>query len=91
MPGFSAEPGPPGPKNPGYEKTGDGLLAVRYFREGKQQELTEYCRQDVEITKSLFEFGRREGYLLFETRDGQAVRVPVDWSPERIRRLVKST
>ena len=78
-------------KTLGVQKSGDGLLAVRYFREGKLRELTEYCRQDVEITKSLFEFGRREGHLLFETRDGQAVRVPVDWSPERIRGLVKST
>ena len=75
----------------GTKKTGDGLMAVRFFREGKQQELTEYCRQDVEITKSLFEFGQREGHLLFETRDGQAVRVPVDWGPERIRSLAKST
>ena len=77
-------------KTLGTEKTGDGLMAVRLFREGKQQELTEYCRRDVEITQSLFEFGRREGHLLFETRDGQAVRVPVDWGPERIRGLVKS-
>ena len=78
-------------KTLGTEKTGDGLMAVRFFREGKQQELTEYCRRDVEITQSLFEFGRREGYLLFETKAGQSVRVPVDWGPERIRRLMKST
>jgi len=78
-------------KTLGTQKTGDGLMAVRLFREGKQEELTEYCRQDVEITKSLFEFGRREGHLLFETKAGQAVRVPVDWGPERIRSLVKST
>ncbi len=78
-------------KTLGAQKSGDGLLAVRYFREGKLGELTAYCRQDVEITKSLFEFGRREGHLLFETRDHQAVRVPVDWSPERIRSLLKST
>ena len=77
-------------KTLGTQKTGDGLMAVRLFREGKQQELTEYCRQDVEITKSLFEFGRREGHLLFETKAGQAVRVPVDWGPERIRCLLKS-
>ena len=40
-------------KTLGVQKNGDGFLAVRWFREGKLQELTEYCRQDVEITKSL--------------------------------------
>jgi DEAD/DEAH box helicase domain-containing protein len=77
-------------KTLGQEKTGDGFLAVRYFREGKFKELTDYCRQDVEITRALFDFGRREGHLLFETKDGQAVRLPVDWGAERIRTLVKA-
>jgi DEAD/DEAH box helicase domain-containing protein len=78
-------------KTLGKQKSGDGFLAVRYFREGKFKELTDYCRQDVEITRALFDFGRREGHLLFETKDGQGVRLPVDWSPERIRTLVKAS
>ncbi|MBI5584759.1 MAG: DUF1998 domain-containing protein [Deltaproteobacteria bacterium] len=77
-------------KTLGKEKSGDGFLAVRYFREGKFRELTDYCRQDVEITRLLFDFGRREGHLLFETKDGQGVRLPVDWGPERIKSLVKA-
>lgn len=64
----------------GLEKTGTGLDAVRYFREGRLEDLVRYCRQDVEITRRLFEFGLREGFLEVLDRQGQAVRVPAPWS-----------
>lgn len=64
----------------GVEKSGTGLEAVRYFREGRLQEVVDYCRRDVEITRRLFEFGLKEGYLLAADRQGQTVRVPAPWS-----------
>ena len=76
-------------KTLGAPKGGNGLLAVQWFREGNWEDLIRYCRQDVEITKSLFEFGQEKGHLLFESKGGQVVRCPVDWSPKRIQRLVK--
>jgi DEAD/DEAH box helicase domain-containing protein len=76
-------------KTLGIQKSGNGLLAVQYFREGQWDQLSQYCQQDVKITKSVFEFGQREGYLLFESKTGQVVRCPVDWSSERIRNLLK--
>jgi DEAD/DEAH box helicase domain-containing protein len=68
----------------GKAKIADGIQAVRWFREGNLDAVTDYCKEDVTITKELFEFGRSHGYLLYRTRAGQAVRLPVDWSMDRI-------
>jgi hypothetical protein len=76
-----------GQKTLGAQKSGNGLLAVQWFREGKFELLTEYCRQDVKMTKSLFEFGQKKGHVLFETKTGQVVRCPIDWSFDRIIKI----
>ncbi|MGA3083911.1 MAG: DEAD/DEAH box helicase [Thermodesulfobacteriota bacterium] len=76
-----------GQKTLGTPKSGDGLMAVQWFRERKFELLTEYCQQDVEITKSLFEFGQKKGHVLFESKTGQLVRCPVDWSVDRINKI----
>ena len=38
-----------------------------------------YCEADVDITRRLYEFGRAEGHVLFTSRAGQRVRIPVEW------------
>lgn len=60
-------------------KSADGLQALAWWKEGRLDELAHYCQKDVEITRDLYLFGRREGYLLFTNKARQAVRVPVDW------------
>jgi DEAD/DEAH box helicase domain-containing protein len=70
-------------KTLGEQKTGDGLLALELFAAGKWEELESYCRQDVNLTHRLFEFGVRHGYLVYQHRQGALVRVPVDWREER--------
>ena len=72
----------------GAQKSGDGLQAVQWFREGQWEPLTHYCRQDVKITKSLFEFGQEKGHVLFEDKAGQRLRCPVDWSERRVKGLL---
>jgi DEAD/DEAH box helicase domain-containing protein len=69
----------------GKEKTADGLKALEWFREGRMDVLETYCRQDTEITRDLFFFGLREGYLLYE-RKGEVVRLPVEWDVARLGR-----
>lgn len=64
----------------GRTKTADGIQAVRWYREGNLDAVVEYCKDDVVITKELFEFGLNQGYLLYRTRADQAVRLPVDWN-----------
>jgi len=69
----------------GEHKTGDGLKALRWWKEGRLAELMDYCRQDVRITWELLRFGMRHGFLLFTNKAGQAVRLPVNWR-ERFQR-----
>ncbi len=63
----------------GIEKSGNGLQALAWWKEGKISEILQYCRADVKITRDLFLFGRENGYLLFKNKAGQKVRVPVVW------------
>ncbi|MBI4495841.1 MAG: DEAD/DEAH box helicase [Deltaproteobacteria bacterium] len=61
------------------EKSADGLQSLKWFKEGKIDEVIAYCKRDVQITRDLFLFGLEKGYLLFETKAGQLVRLPVKW------------
>jgi DEAD/DEAH box helicase domain-containing protein len=49
----------------GYGKSGDGLKAVRLYAEGKIEELRQYCLDDVKITKEVYEFAKRNGFLKY--------------------------
>jgi DEAD/DEAH box helicase domain-containing protein len=71
-------------KTLGEAKTGDGLMALELYAAGRWEELEAYCRQDVYLTRRLFEFGAQEGYLLYQHRQGALVRAPVDWREERL-------
>ena len=61
------------------EKSADGLQSLQWFKEGRIEEVIAYCQKDVEITKDLFLFGLANGHLLFETKNCQLVRLPVEW------------
>ena len=63
----------------GRQKTADGLQALRWWKQGRIDEIIAYCRQDVKITKDLFEYGQANKYLLFNNKAGSTVRVPVAW------------
>jgi len=61
-------------------KTADGLQAVEWFKQGEMDKLTEYCRQDVAITRDLFQHGLSNGHLIYRTRQGdRRLRLLVDW------------
>ena len=63
----------------GVGKTGDGLDAIRWWREGKLAEIAEYCCFDVKVTRLVHEFGRDQKHLLYQDRFQQKRRVDVDW------------
>jgi len=63
----------------GVGKTGDGLDAIRWWREGKLAEIAEYCCFDVKVTRLVHEFGRNQKHLMFLDRFQQKRRVDVDW------------
>ena len=63
----------------GIKKTGNGLLALKWFSQGRMDLLEKYCRKDVEITRDLFLYGIRKKHLLFQNKAGMTVRLPVNF------------
>ena len=63
----------------GVGKTGDGLDAIRWWREGKMLEIAEYCCFDVKCTKLVHEYGVAHKKLLFVDRFQQKRSVEVEW------------
>ncbi len=64
----------------GRKKTGHGLDAIKWFREGRMDLLEEYCREDVAITRDLYRFGLENGFLLYRPRSGPVAKIPLDWT-----------
>ncbi|OQA58142.1 MAG: DNA polymerase II [Candidatus Omnitrophica bacterium ADurb.Bin277] len=61
-------------------KSGDGAEALVLFKEGRWDELKKYCLDDVRLTWGVYEFGCREGKILFtSTWDFKTYEVPVRW------------
>ncbi len=58
-------------------KSGTGLDALRWWREGQLQKIIDYCRMDVRITRDLYLFARRNGYLIYQRPDGDRLRIPI--------------
>jgi DEAD/DEAH box helicase domain-containing protein len=74
----------------GIQKSANGLQSLEWFRQGRLDLVTEYCIKDVEITRSLFLFGARSNYLLYNRKNLGDVRVPVNWSWERLKMIKES-
>ncbi|MBU6415209.1 WYL domain-containing protein, partial [Patescibacteria group bacterium] len=65
----------------GASKSSDGLQALQWYKEGKIELIKEYCLKDVQITKDLYEFGKKNGHLLFTSKfDAEHRAVAVDWA-----------
>ena len=62
----------------GAKKGADGLLGIRLYREGKIKELGQYCKRDVLLTRKLFEFGWKHGFVYIE-QQGERAKVPARW------------
>jgi DEAD/DEAH box helicase domain-containing protein len=75
----------------GTRKSGHGLQAVAWWKEGKIDEIREYCLQDVKVTKEVYEFGVKNGYVLFDDRSGERRLVPVNFTPPPEKPVVNLT
>lgn len=75
----------------GTKKSGHGLQAVQWWKEGKIDSIREYCLQDVRVTKEVYEFGVKNGFLLFDDRMGERRMIPVDFSQPKIASSVPLT
>jgi len=68
----------------GMGKSGHGLQAVEFWKEGRLQELADYCLQDVRVTKEIYEFAKEHGHVLFEDRMGQVHEIAFSVAPETV-------
>jgi len=63
------------------EKSADGLQAQKWWEEGKIDEIKKYCEQDVRVTKELYEYGRKNRMLYYQTLTGELRPFPVNFEP----------
>jgi len=71
----------------GVGKSGSGLDAVKYWQEGRLDLLAEYCLQDVKVTREVYEFGRKNGYIMYTDRfKNEKVKIPVSFMPPKIQK-----
>ncbi len=64
-------------------KSGSGKDALQLFKDKRMQELKNYCLDDVRLTREIFEYGVREGKVLFtSTWDYKTYEIPVPWGAQ---------
>ena len=61
----------------GLGKTGDGLDAIRWWREGKMMQIAEYCCFDVKVTKLVHEYAMENGELRYTDRFGRLQKLTI--------------
>jgi len=62
--------------NLGLSKTHHGSEAITLYRDGKMEELKEYCINDVKITKELYDLYRKQNFLLMPSKKtGEIIKV----------------
>jgi DEAD/DEAH box helicase domain-containing protein len=68
----------------GVPKSGDGLQSLKWWKDGRVDDVEQYCRKDVALVRDLFEHALRHEHLLFRTRSGERVRLPARWSVDEL-------
>lgn len=60
------------------KKSGHGLDAITFYREGQLEKLKKYCLDDVALTREIFEHGSREKKIHYLDSSGKMT-INVDW------------
>ena len=63
----------------GSTKTAEGVQSVEWFRSGQLDKVAQYCQEDVEITRRVYELGRDQGYIHYRSKLGSTLKVNVNW------------
>jgi DEAD/DEAH box helicase domain-containing protein len=66
----------------GYGKTGHGLQAVEWWKQGEKEKVKTYCLDDVRVTKELYEYGLKYNAVAYQDRTGTRKGIPVDFKPK---------
>ena len=67
----------------GEGKSGSGLDAIVWWRNGQIDKIAEYCRRDVKVTKDIYEYALKHGRLKYKdiTGIGEFPISTKDWHP----------
>ncbi len=65
----------------GIGKSGTGLMAVEYWKNGEIEKLKEYCLQDVKVTKEIYDHALLERTVQYKDRAGVSQRVSLPIVP----------
>jgi len=68
-------------------KSADGLQALAWYKEGRIDLIIEYCKQDVEVTRQLYEYALEHHELVMDSRAGLRT-VALDWAPAAVAAAV---
>ncbi|MFH0957576.1 MAG: DEAD/DEAH box helicase [Pseudomonadota bacterium] len=63
----------------GRKKSGSGVDAPLWFRQGRLDLLQKYCTDDVILTRDLYNFAVQNGFVKYKRRDGQTSKINVKW------------
>lgn len=63
----------------GESKSADGLQSIIWWRQGKIDEVVAYCKQDVVVTRKVYDFAMQNGHLLY-IKDGKKEQIKLDTS-----------
>jgi DEAD/DEAH box helicase domain-containing protein len=77
----------------GEGKSGHGLQSIKWWREGLVDKVREYCIKDVEITKRIFEYAKKNGSIRYKDMGAvREVRIDTrDWSTKKAESAVTHT
>lgn len=76
----------------GAKKSGNGLMAIKWWREGDIKSIKKYCKQDVKVTKEIFEYALEHKKLLYKDgRRKQEIEIDTSsWTPDEDRSMTFS-
>ncbi|MBI4118525.1 MAG: ribonuclease H-like domain-containing protein [Parcubacteria group bacterium] len=64
----------------GVKKSGNGLQAIAWWRNGEIDKVRQYCIDDVRITKEIYEYALANGHLKYKDWDGGVLQIRLNTS-----------
>lgn len=63
----------------GEKKSADGLQSIIWWRQGKIDDVVSYCKQDVLVTRKVYDHAIEKGYVCY-IKDTKKTKIPLDTS-----------
>jgi DEAD/DEAH box helicase domain-containing protein len=65
----------------GVSKSGNGIEAVEWWRTGEIEKIIKYCTDDVRLTRELYDYAMKNGYLRYRDVGGAVRNIQLDTAP----------